>query len=124
MKKFLSTLTALVLLVTLVTRPVLADDGSFISSTLGSCSVGDGCSCDCTCTEGKGGAPSCTISKDCPCLEHKGIWYYVKLPFVYAGGYLCDDWVALGRAVGQFTWGQNIFNAVALLTLSALMFRN
>lgn len=125
MKKFLSILMSLVLLVTLVPRSSFAGDELSMQNQGGTCSVRDDCSCDCTCTKDANGSFLCKFSKDCPCLDvRKGLFYYPKLLFGKVWAFLSDDAAAMWNAFGQFTWFQNIFNVVALFFVGALMFRN
>lgn len=117
MKKFLSILMSLVLLVTLVPRSSFAQTGV--------CTVRDDCSCNCVCNPSEVGPLKCEILSDCACLDaRKGLFHYLTLPLRGAWSFLSNDAAAMWKALGQFTWYQNIFNVVALFLLGALMFRN
>lgn len=126
MRKFLSVLMSLALMVTVIPQFAFADDEVPVDNLSGNCSMGMGCSCGCTCIKGEDDSLSCEFAKDCSCLksESKGLLYGAKWAFARLWGFLSNDAAAMREAFSHFTWYQNIFNTVAVLLVSALIFRN
>lgn len=126
MKRILSLFMSIVLLVAVVPRIAFAAGEEPVDNLSGNCSMGMGCSCGCTCIKGEDASFSCEFAKDCSCLksESKGLLYGAKWPFARLWGFLSNDAAAMREAFSHFTWYQNVFNAVALLFVGALMFRN
>ncbi len=125
MKKFLSVLMSLVLLVTVFTRLSFAVAESSVQNQDGTCLVRDDCSCNCVCNPSEVGPLKCEILSDCACLDaRKGLFHYLTLPLRGAWSFLSNDAAAMWKALGQFTWYQNIFNVVALFFIGAMMFRD